>query len=366
MTTLFIGLIITLLIAVLYLIISNRKDLNELKHSQQNNQAFPLMQQQLEGLRVQLNQQLSDIRGNVSSQIQNFSGQMNQRLDNTGKVIGDVKKGLGELGKSAERILEVGKDISSLQEILQAPKLRGGFGEYFLEDLIKQILPPNNFETQYRFKSGERVDAVVKIADGLVPVDAKFPLEDFKKMITIQDDEGARQSFRKDFVRAVKKHINEIAEKYILPDEGTYDFALMYIPAENVYYETIIKDDNFGEEKGIGQYALAKKVIPVSPNTFYAYLQAIVLGLRGMQVEKSTKEIIDRISRLQVDFNKFSDNFEIIGTHLNNAKNKYEEASKRLDKFSTKLIGIEDMKNPNELINGARTPEVTDGRETKL
>jgi DNA recombination protein RmuC len=362
MTTLFIGIIGILLIAILYLIVYSRKDLNELKFSQQNNQAFSLMQQQLESLREQLNRQLGDIRNNVTSQIQNVSGQISQRLDSTGKVIGDVREGLGKLGENAERILEVGKDISSLQEILQAPKLRGGFGEYFLEDLIKQILPPENFKIQYRFKSGEMVDAVVKLADGLVPVDAKFPLENFKKIVADESDTNKKQSLKKSFARDVKKHIDKIAEKYILTDEGTYDFALMYIPAENVYYETIIKDENLGEEKSIIQHAMDKRVIPVSPNTFYAYLQAIVRGLRGMQIEKSAKEVIDMISRLQGDFNKFSNNFETIGTHLNNAKNKYDEASKRLGKFEDKLKNIESTKSPSLVeISGRKEDSVESG-----
>jgi DNA recombination protein RmuC len=166
-------------------------------------------------------------------------------------------------------------------------------------------------------------------------VDSKFPLENFKRMIDAAED-ADRKAARKKFVSDVKKHIDAVASKYILPDEGTFDFALMYIPAENVYYETIIKDDTV-EETNICSYALERRVIPVSPNSFYAYLQAIVLGLRGMRVEKSAQQIIQQLARLKGDFARFSDDFEILGKHITNIKNKYDDSSRRLENFNNKL-----------------------------
>lgn len=142
----------------------------------------------------------------------------------------------------------------------------------------------------------------------------------------------------------VKKHIDSIANKYILPDEGTYDFALMYIPAENVYYETIIKDDVLGGERSISQYALSKKVIPVSPNSFYAYLQAIVLGLKGMKIEEHAKEILQVLSRLEGDLAKFKDEFNLLGRHLGHAQSSFQGAEKRLDRFTQKLLAVEKEK----------------------
>jgi DNA recombination protein RmuC len=132
--------------------------------------------------------------------------------------------------------------------------------------------------------------------------------------------------------------MDAIADKYILPEEGTFPFALMYIPAENVYYETIIKDENVGEERGLSSYALGRKVIPVSPNSFYAYLQAIVLGLKGLQIEKSAQKIFNHLAQLRGDFERFSKEFEILGSHLNNARGKYDEAEKRLDRLGEKLL----------------------------
>jgi DNA recombination protein RmuC len=139
------------------------------------------------------------------------------------------------------------------------------------------------------------------------------------------------------FLRDVKNHISDISEKYILPDEGTYDFALMYIPAENVYYETIIKDE---EDGGLFPYASERRVIPVSPNSFFAYLQVIVRGLRGLQIEERAKEIMGHLDRLKEDERRFRDEYDVLGRHLSNASKKFEESTRRLNRFEDKLISI--------------------------
>lgn len=303
-----------------------------------------LLQQQLENLRTQvadslqrntdtLNRQLDSISG----QVQNSNKTVGDRLDNATRVVNDVKKELGSLSQASERILEVGKDISGLQEILRAPKLRGNLGEFFLGDLLSQILPGANYTLQYKFRSGEVVDAVIMLGNGLVPVDSKFPLENFKRVLEAQNDND-RKTARKKFMTDVKKHVDDIAAKYILPDEKTFDFALMYIPAENVYYETIVKDEISQEENTLSAYAISKKVIPVSPNSFFAYLQSIVLGLRGLKIEKSAQEIMQHLSRLKGDFARFNEEYEILGKHLTGAKNKYDDTTKRLEKFGDKLL----------------------------
>jgi DNA recombination protein RmuC len=271
--------------------------------------------------------------------LQQTQQSLGERLDNAARVVGSVQKSLGGLEEANRRIYEVGKDIASLQEILRAPKLRGGLGEFLLEDLLAQVLPPDHFSTQYSFRSGEKADAVIKLGNSLVPVDAKFPLENFKRALQAASDEE-RTRAKKQFTADVKKHIDAIAQKYILPDEGTYDFALMYIPAENVYYETIIKDESAGE-KSLSEYALSKRVMPVSPGSFYAYLQAIVLGLKGMKVEERAKEIIRYIGRLQGDFTRFRDEFDLLGKHLGHAQSSYQNADRRLEQFGQKLISAE-------------------------
>jgi DNA recombination protein RmuC len=220
--------------------------------------------------------------------------------------------------------------------------------------LLSQILPPQHFSKQYGFRSGEKVDAVVRLGDSLVPVDAKFPLENFKRMLEATGDEE-RVRAKRQFGADVKKHIDSIAAKYILPDEGTYDFALMYIPAENVYYETIIKDDS-PEERSLSSYALGKHVIPVSPNSFYAYLQAIVLGLRGMKIESRAKEIVGYLSRLQADFTKFRDEFALVGKHLGHSQASFQNADRRLDQFGQRLAAADAA--PQEFLESARVTKL--------
>ncbi len=322
-------------------------------------QSAAMLQQQLDGLRQQMadslsrntdsvNKQLVSIIEQVNTQLGSVTGQMaaaqktmGERLDNAARVVADVHKGLGSLSQASERIFEIGKDIAGLQEILKSPKMRGGLGELLLEDILGQLLPSAHYAVQHKFNSGEIVDAVIHLGQGMVPVDAKFPLENFSRIVAAEND-ADRKALRKKFAGDVKKHIDAIAAKYILPDEGTFDFALMYIPAENVYYETIIKDDAFGDESSICVYALTRKVIPVSPNSFYAYLQAIVLGLRGLRIEKSAQDIISHLARLKGDFARFQEEFDVMGKHITNLKNKYDDSSRRLNNFGDRLIGTGD------------------------
>jgi DNA recombination protein RmuC len=277
-----------------------------------------------------------------------LSRRMQEIDDSSRKSFERLSGSLGELSKATEQMLEVGKTINSLEDLLKPPKLRGGMGETLLEELLAQILPAEFYRFQYSFRSGETVDAIVNLGEGIVPVDAKFPLESFRRLISIED-EKQQKSERKVFIRQIKAHVDMIAMKYILPDEGTYDFALMYIPAENVYYEAIIKNE---EGEGLFPYAMQKRVIPVSPNSFYAYLQVIVRGLRGLKIEEKAKEIMVQLSRLHGDEERFRKEFETLGSHITNARNKYDDAFRRLNSFEDKLIEIgnihEEPKLPNE------------------
>jgi DNA recombination protein RmuC len=337
--------------------------LESLLQEKREDPSLALMQQQIGELRTQfgqvldsnaqsIQQQLGQMLNHVNERLKENAEVLNktqqslgERLDNAARVVGNVQRSLGGLEEANRKIYEVGKDIASLQEILRAPKLRGGLGEFLLEDLLAQILPAEHFIMQYRFQSGERVDAVIKLGPSLVPVDAKFPLENFKRIVeAANDDEKSRA--KKQFITDVKKHIDAIAAKYIVPDEGTYDFALMYIPAENVYYETIIRDDS-PAEKSLSHHAMAQRVMPVSPNSFYAYLQAIVLGLKGMKIEDRAREIIQYLGRLQGDFARFRDEFALLGKHVGHAQSSYQNADRRLEQFGQKLLVAEaDQQEP--------------------
>jgi DNA recombination protein RmuC len=259
-----------------------------------------------------------------------------------------LKEDIGKLSEATKQMLEVGKTISSLEDLLKPPKIRGGMGETFLEELLNQILPHNYFEFQHSFKNGDKVDAIIRLGGKMVPVDAKFPLEQFRNIIE-NSNEAERKLARRSFIRDVKKHIDDIANKYILPDEKTFDFALMYIPAENVYYEAVIKEE---DEEGLYSYALKKKVIPVSPNSFYAYLQVIIHGLKGMSIEAHAREIINHLERLKGDEKRFKDEFEVLGSHLSNARKKYEDADKLLNRFEEKLLSTGEVEDSPQLDPG--------------
>lgn len=284
----------------------------------------------------------------ISSQVNERLNQMNQSIQEANKVIGqnlgnatnifgNIKEDLGRLEQTNRSIYEIGKDISGLQELLRAPKFRGQMGESFLENLLSQVLPKDHYQMQYRFRSNDTVDAIIRLGESIVPIDAKFSLENFQKALSAEDEQ-AENLFRKKFIQDVKNRIDEIAAKYILPQENTFDFALMYIPAENIYYEIIITENLFS-------YSISKKVIPVSPNTFYAYLQVICLGLKGLKIEDNAAKILKNLSALSIEMNKFKGDFELLGTHLSNASRKYEDSQKRIDRFSDKLLDLHDAKS---------------------
>jgi DNA recombination protein RmuC len=290
-------------------------------------------------------------RRRVEARLDRMDGRLDVNLQATADRMKTVGEDLQAVRASATQILDVGKGIASLQDILKPPKMRGELGEMLLERLLAQILPEAHYTFQRRFQSGEVVDAVIDLGVAQVPVDAKFPMESFTRMTSAETDEE-RARLRREFVRAVRGHVNAVAS-YIRTDEGTFDFALMYVPAENVYYETIIKTELELEGGSIQEYALERRVIPVSPNSFYAYLQVIVRGLRGMHLEHQADEILGRLGRLKNDYGRFQQEYDVLGRHLTHAKNKYDEVDKAMERFGDRLElplteGAEQMALPAE------------------
>ncbi len=307
------------------------------------------------GLQQRVATELKSVSGEVTRQlqegmklIQGAQTTMGQRLDSAAKVVGEVQGSLGKLGEATQRVVEVGKEIQGLEQILKSPKVRGGLGETLLAELLAQMLPREHYALQHPFKSGEKVDAAISIGGRLVPVDAKFPLENFRRMLA-EPEEDKRRPVRKQFARDVKTRIDEIAKRYILPDEGTFDFALMYVPAENVYYEIIIKDDTDVGDESISSYALSRRVVPVSPNSLYAYLQVIILGLRGLRIEANAREIQADLIRLGGDLEKVREPLRTLGKHLGNAQNQFTDAERAIDRFKDKLEAIERKGEPKAL-----------------
>jgi DNA recombination protein RmuC len=279
---------------------------------------------------------IGEVETRLGSRIDSVSETMTSSLSSSSDTVRQVTERLAGIDGAAKRIIEeVGPSISDLRDILKPAGLRGGFGEVLLEQLLRDALPAEHFEAQYRFRGGERVDFVIRLPEGLVPVDSKFPLESFSRLLAAQSEEE-RDRERRGFVQTIKKHVDAVA-KYIMPDEGTLAFALMYIPSESVYYEVVVRDEVSSERQSLMEYARQKNVFPVSPNTFYALLQAIAKGLRGLQVERQAREIINHLERLQGDFARFKEDFRVLGTHIRNAEGKYREVDERVDRLERKL-----------------------------
>ncbi|MFH1840900.1 MAG: DNA recombination protein RmuC [Candidatus Shapirobacteria bacterium] len=248
--------------------------------------------------------------------------ELGRRLDNAARLMGEIQK---EAGKFAE----VSLSMKNLQDYLKSPKLRGNIGEQVLADLIGQIFPKNSFFLQYTFKSGSRVDAAIKTEAGILPIDAKFPAENFQKMLAAENEEE-KKGWQKNFARDVKRHIEEIAKKYILPEEGTMDFALMYIPSEPVYYEVV-------SDLELTEWARRRRVYPVSPNTLYANLQVILLSFEGKGIERKSRQLFIQLRAIRGDYVKMGEALAVLGRHVNNSYNAVHTVESEFTRLGQKL-----------------------------
>ncbi len=290
------------------------------------------LQQQLRD-NLQLTQaQLAEVRAAMGTGLHRLNGTMGEQLGQYGKVMGDLQGQLGGLAAAAKQMQEVGRDISGLQDILRAPKLRGNLGELFLEEILRQVLPTESYAMQYRLPGAERgsfvvVDAIIRLGDRIVPIDSKFPLESFQRLAQADDVTRLRQ--RKQFIDVVCKHVDAIADKYIQPEAGTYDFALAYIPAENVYYEAVVRPAGACGGVDLLTYAAKRKVILVSANTFYAYLLTVAYGLKGLRIEKQAEAMRSQMAVFQKKFSGFCADFDKIGRHVDLAQRAFDEGRKK-------------------------------------
>lgn len=273
-------------------------------------------------------QRMDEQNKTFTSTLQSSTKSLNERLDNAARVIAAVQKNIGEMS-------EIGRGMKDLQEFLRSPKLRGNIGEQVLKDLLGQMLPKQSFHLQYSFKSGVTVDAAIKTASGIIPVDSKFPMENFRKMMATKTEEEKRVA-EKNFVKDVKNHIDSISGKYILTEEGTIDYALMYIPAESVYYEIVNNSDLF-------DYSGKKRVLPVSPMTFYAYLRAILMSFEGQKIEQRARQILQAIRAIQKDYNKVDENLGVLGRHIQNAYNQMSNVTAGFTLLGQKLTSTQTL-----------------------
>lgn len=298
------------------------------------------MQGSIESTNKALNDSMRGQTTDVAKMLQTSSKELNERLDTAARVIGDLKQNLGEMS-------EVGKGIKSLQEFLQSPKLRGNIGEHVLSDMIGQTFPKNSFHLQYAFSSGVKVDAVLKTDAGLLCIDSKFPMENFTIMHK-GETEGVRAAAKKQFMMDVKKHVSDISKKYILPEEGTMDFALMYIPSESVYYEIANMEE-------LMEYARKQRVYPVSPNTLYAHLQVLLLSFQGKDLEQKSLEVFRLLRAIQKDYSKVEENIGVLSKHVNNAYNTMSTVSGSFSLLGQKLSRTKTLDTKDEPL----TPELS-------
>lgn len=287
--------------------------------SQALNTAVGPMHQRIEGLETRVTESLGSVQQTMERSL--------------GPTIQNIGQQLGKLSESAKQILAVGEDIASLQDLLRPPQVRGAVGEVLLEQLLAQVIP-GSYRAQYQFKDGGRVDYAIILAPGIVPVDAKFPVDSFLRLQSGSSDEE-RERLRREFQRNIRGHIDSVSQ-YIRPDEHTMDFALMYVPAESVYYE-VVSGGAPGEENPLLSYMQEKRVFAVSPTLFYMYLQTVALGLKGMQVERQAREIIGHLAGLAKRFQGIQTEFDVLGRHIGHSKSKYDKLDRAIDRFSLQL-----------------------------
>jgi DNA recombination protein RmuC len=308
---------------------------------------------------AEVDRRLASVVATMDRRLAELDRRVDSRLENANRVATEIHSRLGKLGEANAQMLDRARDLARLEQALRPPKARGGFGELLLGSLLADTFPADKYELQYGFKGGERVDAVIKLDRSLVPVDAKFPLDNFHRLVEAESD-PEREAHGKQFARDIKAHVDAIAHKYIRPDEGTYEFALMYLPAEAVYYELVC--NRIGGGASPLAYALERKVIPVSPSTLHAYLLVVVLGFKGLQIEEHAREVMAYCAQLGKDFGRFKEDFELVGTHLGRAQTKFADAEKRLGRFETKLERAAEPELPEaaEAVELAELPRALD------
>jgi DNA recombination protein RmuC len=318
------------------------KKFTELKDTKKDSDGFLLLQQRLEDMNKTVDQKMGD-----------STKMMQQQFGQSAKIIQDVTEKLTKLDETNKQVLEFSDQLNKLQDTLSNPKQRGIFGEYQLEMLLKNSFQPNQYEMQYKFKDGVIVDSVLFLGEKIIPIDSKFSLENYNRIVD-ETDSTQRGLLEKVFKTDLKNRIDETA-KYIRPNEGTIDFAFMFIPAEGIFYDLLV--NKVGAIKvntrDLIDYAInEKKVHIVSPTTFYVTLQSLWQGMRAYQVQQKTKEILKQVGNLDLHIKAYEDYLKKLGGHLGTTVNMYNSAYKefkKIDKDVVKLTGGESKVEPIEI-----------------
>lgn len=322
-----IGMGLLILLAIWY---NNRKNLALFKLIQaytQDDRAARILVPWLQEMRGSLDRNTVTLQGQLDKTNRNIA----ERLDHATTVVSSVGQ---ELGK----VQELGRQMRDFQNFLRTPKLRGNVGEQILRDLLAQVLPTDTFRLQHRFTTGQVVDAIITTEKGLIPIDAKFPLENFHRYASA-DNDITKEQFGRLFARDIKRHVDDISQKYIVPNELTVDFAIMYLPSEAVYYEIMVNNDQ------IWRYAQEHNVLVVSPNSFYYLLQIILIGLEGKRLEQATQQILTALTSIRQDATKVTELFQVLNTHVTNAKNAMDRSMNEYHKLIGKIEDTKYLKN---------------------
>ena len=293
-----------------------------------------------------LSQRIRQDSETVSLRLEGIDHRMTETQSSNNQLATSIFETLGDVRRATTSVADQAREFSALQDLLKAPKARGGIGEAMLEELLRQVLPPQAYECQHRFRSGATVDVVVKAGGRLVCIDSKFPLSNYRRMCDAADD-IERADAERALAADVDRHIKDISSRYIVPDEDTFDFAVMYVPAEGVYGEILRLSHR---KKPLFEMAIEARVVPMSPLTMYGYLQTILYGLKCLRIEKSAEAILDFCGRLQRDFERFESEYDTLGKHIGNAHSKYEEGARRLDRFRDKLDRAVDLAEDDDAL----------------
>jgi DNA recombination protein RmuC len=270
---------------------------------------------------AQITQQVQAGMASVGTLTSGAQKAVSDQLQASTEMLGTIRQQLGEVQQAGHELSEAARQIES---VLGGAKTRGTLGEIALDRMLSDALPPAAYETQFRFSTGEVVDAVVRLRDKLLPIDSKFPLDDYRRLVETGEDA------RKGFCNSVRAHAESIARKYILPGEGTLDIALMFVPSEGVYYELLRSEDAKGVP--LDELCRCKGIVPVSPSTLFSHLKIIFLGLRGLQIEENATRLLSSLSGLKKQIDNFGEVYEKLGTHLRNAQQSYSDADRKLER----------------------------------
>lgn len=290
---------------------------------------------------VMMQEQLKEIRQTLDSKMGDSAKMFQQQFAQSAKIIRDVTERLTKLDETNKQVMGVADQLQGLEDVLKNPKHRGVLGEYYLENVLKNVLPPKNYQMQYEFKNGEVVDAVVFVKDKIIPIDSKFSLENYNRILQ-EKDSDKKEELEKQFKADLKNRIDETA-KYIRPSENTMDFAFMFIPAEGIYYDLLINQVGAIKvnTRDLIEYAFKEKhVIIVSPTSFFAYLQTVMQGLRALQIEESAKEIRKYVELLQKHLMSYEEYMKKLGNNLGTTVNMYNRAYKEFGKIDKDVVKI--------------------------